>query len=769
MPRTYKPRPKLYTEASVTVAIEEVENGASVRSTANKYHMSTSMLRKRVLAHCGLISLKKQGPKFRLPKETEQKLAALLTRMAELGFGPTLEEFREIVNDYLEANDLLYLFKGKVPGYDWAKSFLERYRLCLKKGGLMQLARKNVTSDPFVIYGFYSLLEKEIKRLGIEGRPECFWNLDESGFPSDASKWKTIGPVGAKTIRVSHGCNRENTTVLAVCCADGSALDPLIVFKGKNMMSNWVGKDALPGTYYATSENGWMTTTIFHTWMEKFCKDVKTRPILLLFDGHLTHTSLETIELAETENITLLKLPAHTTDLLQPLDVACFAPLKSHYEKELTARVHATGAREPLRKQDFVNLLAKIWRKGLTENNIKSGFRATGIYPVDSTKYKIARLDKVKLKTYECWVAAGKPVTENGEPRLTELQLLDECQQQPEQPEPDNPQPSTSQASQGNMSRQASTSMSPSGILQSTPPPQPGSLSHQSSTPTQLTRQLQQFAPTGMKYVVQLVPKEDETTFEAVMKGRGRPTAQPANPPKRHRISMHAAVLSSAEVKKAIESKEKGKQKPKCKKRLMPHNSDSETEDDPEPLTDCDSDMENVSDGAASPFESDAERPEIKNKENSGSNDDLTDIDTASPEKLKRTVERAIKKVELARYGVEPCDIEEGQFYAFKWDRPSTYYWGRVEKILYDDDKDPTEVEVMFMKRCVPSSDPARLRWDWPVKDDKGILSVSTILCGPDKPEVEGKSRGKSAFYFAKEGIAHAKYTEMYKYRISYS
>lgn len=127
-----------------------------------------------------------------------------------------------------------------------------------------------------------------------------------------------------------------------------------------------------------------MTTSIFHTWIEKFYNDVKTSPILLLFDGHLTHASLETIELAEIENITLLKLPVYTTYVLQPLDVACSAPLKSYYEKELTARVHATGAREPLHMADFGNLLAKLWRRGLTENNIKSGFRATEIYPNDS-------------------------------------------------------------------------------------------------------------------------------------------------------------------------------------------------------------------------------------------------------------------------------------------------------------------------------------------------------------------------------------------------
>lgn len=173
--------------------------------------------------------------------------------MTELGFGPTLNEIIEIiVGDYLMTSELTHLFHGKIPSYDWAKSFMERHKLSLKMSGLMQIARKNVTSDPFAIHWFYSMLEAEVHRLGIGDRPECFWNLDESGFPTDPSKWKTVEPVGSKTVRVSCGANRENTTVLAVCCADGTALDPLIVFKGKNIMSNGRGDEVPPETYYAT-------------------------------------------------------------------------------------------------------------------------------------------------------------------------------------------------------------------------------------------------------------------------------------------------------------------------------------------------------------------------------------------------------------------------------------------------------------------------------------------------------------------------------------
>ena len=78
-----------------------------------------------------------------------------------------------------------------------------------------------------------------------------------------------------------------------------------------------------------------MTSDIFAVWFEKFCDDVKKRPLLLLSDGHLTHVSVPVVERAKEENIFLLKFPPHVTDVLQPLDIACFGPLKREWERIL--------------------------------------------------------------------------------------------------------------------------------------------------------------------------------------------------------------------------------------------------------------------------------------------------------------------------------------------------------------------------------------------------------------------------------------------------
>ena len=42
------------------------------------------------------------------------------------------------------------------------------------------------------------------------------------------------------------GAGKENITVLAVSNAAGRALEPLIIFRGKHMLSTWFGDKVLP-------------------------------------------------------------------------------------------------------------------------------------------------------------------------------------------------------------------------------------------------------------------------------------------------------------------------------------------------------------------------------------------------------------------------------------------------------------------------------------------------------------------------------------------
>jgi len=76
-----------------------------------------------------------------------------------------------------------------------------------------------------------------------------------------------------------------------------------------------------------------------------------------------------------TNKILPLCLPAHTSHILQPLDVSIFSPMGTYYAQEVNK------LRVPVDKDQFPNLIAHAHVKGFSKANIRAGFRASGIYP----------------------------------------------------------------------------------------------------------------------------------------------------------------------------------------------------------------------------------------------------------------------------------------------------------------------------------------------------------------------------------------------------
>ena len=273
--------------------------------------MSDHMLRdklKKLEKGESLASL--SGRKPAIPAETELKLSQCIAVLCNLGFSPTREEILNLVRDYLNANNInISTFKDNRPGYDWFNSFMGRNNLSLKKANMICIARKSATANPFIVYDFYDLLAELMEKYNF--RAEQIWNCDESGFPTDPQCCKVVSVKGQTAYKTTSGARRENITTLAVVNAAGRALDPLIIFQGKNMQSTWKPKHVLPNTMYGISDNGWMTSIIFVQWFEKFCKEVTERPLLLILDGHITHVSIPLLATAIDDDVHILKLPPH--------------------------------------------------------------------------------------------------------------------------------------------------------------------------------------------------------------------------------------------------------------------------------------------------------------------------------------------------------------------------------------------------------------------------------------------------------------------------
>lgn len=101
---------------------------------------------------------------------------------------------------------------------------------------------------------------------------------------------------------------------------------------------------------------------------------------MLCLDGHTLHVSTEVIEFCLARKIILLYLPAHTTHVLQPLDVGIFAPLAIAYKNH----VHRTtlfGASYSIDKVDFLELYGRARSEAITPINIRKAWEKIGLLP----------------------------------------------------------------------------------------------------------------------------------------------------------------------------------------------------------------------------------------------------------------------------------------------------------------------------------------------------------------------------------------------------
>ena len=193
---------------------------------------------------------------------------------------------------------------------------------------------------------------------------------------------------GAKQVGVI--VSQERGSLVTLCCAVnalGNHIPPFFVFPRVNVQDHWL-LTAPPGSAATghPSATGWMTAESFEKYMHHFVKYAKPfadRPLLLL-DNHYSHISLQVIDFAKDNHITLLSSPPHCSHELQPLDKSVYSPLKTFINQAVML-----GCREKdnIGKSMTIHVIPKIvsyaFPKAMTPENIRAGFKSTGIYPFD--------------------------------------------------------------------------------------------------------------------------------------------------------------------------------------------------------------------------------------------------------------------------------------------------------------------------------------------------------------------------------------------------
>ena len=145
-------------------------------------------------------------------------------------------------------------------------------------------------------------------------------------------------------------------------------------------------------------------------------------------DGHSSHYCPAMIRMAAKEKIILFTLPPHTTHLSQPLDRSCFGPLKASWQQVCQTYCYKNPGKV-VGIYEFSRLFAEAWYNSMTLKNIISGFKVTGVFPVDRFAIKLPE-DTIKpafnpeelaVKSRLAYIPLYSPVHSTSTPKQNSL------------------------------------------------------------------------------------------------------------------------------------------------------------------------------------------------------------------------------------------------------------------------------------------------------------------------------------------------------------
>ena len=163
-------------------------------------------------------------------------------------------------------------------------------------------------------------------------------NADETGFQVLPTSIKTGAIKNTTNISINVAdSDKERLSIMASITSYNQKLPLFIIGKGnsKETVEEELGP-MIDDNEFTFSVKSYMNTECFCQYLEFLRKQYpENQTIHLIIDKYSSHTSNASIEKAESLNIKLYFIPSHFTDLLQPLDIAIFAPLKSKANKKI--------------------------------------------------------------------------------------------------------------------------------------------------------------------------------------------------------------------------------------------------------------------------------------------------------------------------------------------------------------------------------------------------------------------------------------------------
>lgn len=197
---------------------------------------------------------------------------------------------------------------------------------------------------------------------------------------------RVIARRGIKNLGKMTSAERGTLATVAVAIsALGNIVPSFFVFPRVHYKEHFI-RGRPVGSDGDANPSGWMKVDNFQKFARHFVKYVKPsneKPVLLLLDNHNSHLSIEVLDFFKDNGVTVLSFPPHhCSHKLQPLDRTVYGPLKKYFNKAFDNWL-ASHPGKTITIYDIPELLKISLPLAATIDNVQSGFRVTGISPLN--------------------------------------------------------------------------------------------------------------------------------------------------------------------------------------------------------------------------------------------------------------------------------------------------------------------------------------------------------------------------------------------------
>jgi hypothetical protein len=392
--RSQNSRNPIEQEGRIQLAIQAYQNKEilSIREAARRFQVPYATLQYR--CNGKPFRLDTRANNYKLTPNEEQSLLQWILSMDTRGSTPRPSMVRDM------ANILLAERSGGVVGSKWVYNYTNRHEELKSRYSRRYNYQRAKCEDRRIIQPWFELVRRTIDEHGIQ--PEDIYNFDETGFAMGliaTAKVITRADYYGRRSVLQPG-NREWVTSIECVNSTGFVLPPCIIFKSTTYQQ-YAWFDDIPDDWrIEISQNGWTTDEIGLRWLQKLfipstTGRTKGKYRLLVLDGHGSHLTPRFDRLCHENDIIPICMPPHSSHLLQPLDIGCFAPLKRAYGGMIEAKARCNI--NHIDKLDFLAAFPQARAEAFKPATIQNAFAAAGLVPYDPDRV-ISKLD-VQLRT----------------------------------------------------------------------------------------------------------------------------------------------------------------------------------------------------------------------------------------------------------------------------------------------------------------------------------------------------------------------------------